>query len=143
MRFMLAFLLGLVALSGSAIAEVQPVADPDQYAKDIMAFVSNGDEAGVAKKITQTLGKPEAEQTFENGLGALKGKKVDLADKVIDKTFGKSLRKIVYYCYVENIGYVYFRFNFKLAGNGWHMVHFMFRSETQELFPKDFIESGA
>lgn len=67
---------------------------------------------------------------------------VDLADKVLDKTFGKSLRQIIYYCYIKKIGYVYFRFNFKLAGNGWHMVHFIFRREAQELFPKDFIEGG-
>jgi hypothetical protein len=88
------------------------------------------------------LGKPGNEQTFENGLGALKDKMVDLADKVLDKTFGKSLRQIIYYCYIKKIGYVYFRFNFKLAGNGWHMVHFIFRREAQELFPKDFIEGG-
>jgi hypothetical protein len=40
---------------------------------------------------------------------------------------------------VEDIGFVYFRFNFKMTGTGWVLANFNFKSETEELFPKDFV----
>lgn len=46
----------------------------------------------------------------------------------------------MYYAHVEDIGFVYFRYNFKMTGAGWRLVNFTFKEETNELFPKDFID---
>jgi hypothetical protein len=143
MRWMLACLFGLIALSlypTIAIAEAQRIDEPDKYAGEIMALLSNNDVVSVSKKISDTVGNPSYEQPLQGALGALTGKKIDYTDKVIDNTFGKSLRQIVYYCRVENIGFVYFRFNFKMSSSGWTLANFTFKTETQELFPKDFID---
>jgi hypothetical protein len=119
MRWMLACLFGLIALSlypTIAIAEAQRIDEPDKYAGEIMALLSNNDVVSVSKKISDTVGNPSYEQPLQ---GALTGKKIDYTDKVIDNTFGKSLRQIVYYCRVENIGFVYFRFNCQAAAGHW------------------------
>jgi len=84
--------------------------------------------------------KPEAAEALTNGLKLLEGRKIDFAKKVIDKDFSNGLRQIVYYAYVENIGFVYFRVNFKMTSTGWILANFNFKSETIELFPKDFVE---
>ena len=143
MRSMLAGLFGLIALSlhsAIAIAEAQRVGDPDKYAGEVMALLSNNDLMSVSKKISDTVGNPSYVQALQSALSALIGKKIDYTDKVIDNTFGKSLRQIAYYCRVENIGFVYFRFNFKMSSSGWTLANFTFKTETQELFPKDFID---
>ena len=142
MRSTLACLFGLVALllhSAVAVADPQRVNDPDKYAGEVMALLANNDVASVAKKVSETIGKPTYADNVQNALKAFVDKKVDYSDKVIDKTFGKSLRQIVYYCFVENVGFIYFRFNFKNSSTGWILANFIFKSETNELFPKDFI----
>ena len=32
------------------------------------------------------------------------------------------------------------RFNFKMSKDGWILANFNFKSETNELFPKDFVD---
>ena len=143
MRCMLACLFGLLALSlhsAIAIAEAQRIDEPDKYAGEIMALLSNNDVVSVSKKISDTVGNPSYAERLESALNALTGKKIDYTDKIVDNTFGKSLRQIVYYCFVENIGFVYFRFNFKMSSRGWILANFIFKSEINELFPKDFID---
>jgi hypothetical protein len=58
---------------------------------------------------------------------------------MIANTIG-ALRQIVYYSYLEGLGFVYFRFNFKMTSTGWILANFSFKDETNELFPKDFTE---
>ena len=143
MRCILACLFGLIALSlhsAIAIAEPQRIDEPDKYAGEIMALLSNNDVVSVSKKISDTVGTPSYVQALQSALSALTGKKIDYTDKVIDNTFGKSHRQIVYYFFVENIGFVYFRFNFKMSSNGWILANFTFKTETNELFPKDFVD---
>ena len=142
MRCMLACLFGLIALlhSAIAIAEPQRIDEPDKYADEIMALLSNNDLVSVSKKISDTVGNPSYAERLESALNALTGKKIDYTDKIVDNTFGKSLRQIVYYCFVENIGFVYFRFNFKMSSRGWILANFIFKTEINELFPKDFID---
>ena len=143
MRCMLACLFGLLALSlhsAIAIAEAQRIDEPDKYAGEIMALLSNNDVVSVSKKISDTVGNPSYAERLESALNTLTGKKIDYTDKIVDNTFGKSLRQIVYYCFVENIGFVYFRFNFKMSSRGWILANFIFKTEINELFPKDFID---
>ncbi|MGH6784618.1 MAG: hypothetical protein ACREBP_08355, partial [Sphingomicrobium sp.] len=59
---------------------------------------------------------------------------------VIDNSYGKALRQIVYYTNIEGLGFVYFRFNLKMTSQGWVLAHFFFKSETNDLLPKDFVE---
>jgi hypothetical protein len=143
MRYLLACLLGLIAISLYsliAIAEAQRVEEPGKYAGEIMSLLSKNDVASVSKMIADTVGKPSYAENLQSALNALTGKKIDYTDKVVDNTFGKSLRQIVYYCFVDNVGFVYFRFNFKMSSSGWILANFIFKTETNELFPKDFID---
>lgn len=143
MRSMLACLFVVIALSlqsAAAIAAPQPIDDPDKYAGAIMALLSKSDVASASKKIAATIGKPSDADKVQGGLSLLASRNVDYSDKVIDKTFGESLRQIVYYCFVKDIGFVYFRFNFKRSSGGWLLANFNFKTETNELFPKDFID---
>ena len=126
--------------SAIAIAEPQRIVAPDKYAAEIMVLVSNNDVVSVSKKISDTIGNPSYAERLESALNALTGKKIDYTDKVIDNTFGKGLRQIVYYCFVENIEFIYFRFNFKMSSSGWILANFIFKTESSELFPKNFID---
>jgi hypothetical protein len=90
--------------------------------------------------ISETIGKPSLAENLQNALNALASKKIGYSDKVVDHSFGKGLRQIVYYCFVENIGFVYFRFNYKMSDHGWILANFIFKTETNELFPKDFVD---
>ena len=143
MRFLIACLFGLIALSlhcAPAVADAQRVSEPDKYAAEVMDLLSKNDLVSVSKMISDTVGKPSYAENLQNALAAFTGKKIDYSDKIIDNTFGKSLRQIIYYCFVENIGFVYFRFNFKMSSGGWILANFIFKTETNELFPKDFVD---
>jgi hypothetical protein len=143
MRVFLGFLFGLLALSIDAriaVAEPQYVDDPDKYAADAMRLLSNNEVASLSKMISDTIGKPSYAESLQNALNALTSKKIGYSDKVVDHSFGKGFRQIVYYCFVENIGFVYFRFNYKMSDHGWILANFIFKTETNELFPKDFID---
>jgi hypothetical protein len=70
----------------------------------------------------------------------LDNKRIDFSKKVIDKEIGGALRQIMYYVYVEDVGFLYFRLNFKMTSTGWILANFTFKSETNELFPKDFTQ---
>ena len=143
MRIVLRYLPGLPALflgATIAVAAPQNVDDPDKYAGDVMRLLSSNDIVGVAKMISDTTGQPAYEDTVQKALSVMSGKGIDYSDKVIDNTFGKSLRQIVYYCFIDKFGFVYFRFNFKMTSHGWVLAYFNFKTETNELFPKDFID---
>jgi len=143
MRITLRCVLCLLVLSlGSSLAIAEPkyVDDPDKYAAEVMRLLAKGDIAALAKTVTDSIGKPDSADSLKNALGMLGGKPIDYSDKVIDNTFGKGLRQIVYYSYVVNIGFVYYRFNFKMSSKGWILANFNFKTETNELFPKDFVD---
>jgi hypothetical protein len=143
MRIALRCALCLLVLSlapSPAIAEPKYVDDPDKYAAEVMQFLVKGDMATLAKTVTDSIGKPESADTLKNALGMLNGKTIDYNGKVIDNTFGKSLRQIVYYSFVDSVGFIYYRFNFKMSSKGWILANFNFKTETNELFPKDFVD---
>jgi len=129
------------ALTVSSLADSSArVQDPGKFCDDLFADISPFRSAEIAEKVAAAIGKPEAAEALTNGLKLLEGRKIDFAKKVIDKDFSNALRQIVYYAYVENIGFVYFRVNFKMTSTGWILANFNFKSETIELFPKDFVE---
>ena len=105
-----------------------------------METISKNRAHDVAGKIANTIGKPDASDSLLKLLQVFESRKVDFMKKAIDKDYNGALRQIVYYSYLEGIGFVYFRFNFKMTSTGWILANFSFKDETNELFPKDFTE---
>ena len=139
-KLVLCLLALWLAAPAAALAAPPPVADPDKYAAHVMDLIKKNDMTAVAKMIADSIGRPTYADTIQDGLGVVTGKTIDYSDKVIDNTFGKSLRQIVYYTFIDQTGFVYYRFNFKMSSHGWILANFIFKSENNELFPKDFID---
>jgi hypothetical protein len=143
MRIVLKCVLPLFALwLGTQIANADPqyIADPDKYAADVTQLLGEKNVASASKMIADTIGKASYADNLQNAPNALSTKNIDYSDKVVDYSFGKGLRQIVYYCFVDNVGFIYFRFNYKMSSHGWILANFIFKTETNELFPKDFVE---
>ena len=116
------------------------ISDLEKFCQDIVQMISNKARRESADVITNSMGKPELSGTLANAMQVFEGKNFDFTKKVVDKGYNGALRQIVYYSYVENLGFAYFRFNFKMTSGGWLLTNFAFKDETNELFPKDFIE---
>src|SRR5579864_416439 len=104
MRIIQRLVLLLLALSlatSMAMAAPPPIEDPDKYAAEVMRLLTKGDTAALAKMVTDSIGKPDSAEGLKNALGVLGGKPIDYNEKVIDNTFGKGLRQIVYYSFVD------------------------------------------
>lgn len=137
-RMIFAAILAL-AVPASA-AEPRRIPDLDKFCEEIVQTISNKARREAADLVANTIGKPELSGTLANALQVFEGKNFDFTKKVVDKDYNGALRQIVYYSYIENLGFAYFRFNFKMTGSGWLLANFTFKDETIELFPKDFIE---
>ena len=94
--------------------------------------------AALAKTVTDSIGKPDSADALKNALGMLGGKPIDYSDKVIDNTFGKGLRQIVYYCFVDNVGFIYYRFNFKMSSKGWILAKLQLQDRDQRTVSEGF-----
>ena len=130
----------LIALTGSALADSVRVQDPAKFCDDLFANISPFKSSEIATKIAAAIGKPDATDTLETAMKTINDKKIDFSKKVVDKDIAGALRQIVYYTFVQDIGFLYFRFNFKMSQTGWILANFNFKSETNELFPKDFVQ---
>jgi hypothetical protein len=131
----------ILTLSVPALAaESRRISDLDKFCEETMQMISNKARREAADLITNSMGKPEASGTVANALQIFEGKNFDFIKKVVDKDYNGVLHQIVYYSYVENLGFAYFRFNFKMTSGGWILANFAFKDETNELFPKDFVE---
>jgi hypothetical protein len=130
----------LVAFSAAAADEPISVPDPGKFAADTMQSLATSGTKNAAATIVNTIGRPSALDAFRSSLAPLDGKKYDFMHKVLERDYDGALRQIVYYAHVEDIGFVYFRYNFKMTAAGWRLVTFTFKEETNELFPKDFID---
>ena len=138
LRIVFAAILAL-ALPAAA-AEPRRISDPDNLCQEVMQDLSNKARGEAVDLIVSSIGKPDFSTTLANALQVFEGKNFDFTKKVIDKDYNGGLRQIVYYSYIENLGFIYFRFNFKMTSRGWVMANFTFKDETNELFPKDFTE---
>jgi hypothetical protein len=138
LRIVFAVILAL-ALPASA-AEPRRVSDPDKLCQDVMQDISNKARPEAVDLIVNSIGKLDFSTTLANALQIFEGKNFDFTKKVVDKDYNGGLRQIVYYSYIENLGFVYFRFNFKMTSTGWVLANFTFKDEANELFPKDFAE---
>jgi hypothetical protein len=138
-----AFSLALIAILAFTVPSFADgpvrIQDPEKFVVGIFGSPPRVVSVEAAKTIAVTVGKPSVTDALQGPLKIFDGKKIESLKKVIDNDFGGALRQIIYYAYVEDIGFVYFRFNFKMTGTGWVLANFNFKSETEELFPKDFV----
>ncbi len=111
------------------------IADPEKFSEEILNDFAQSRISDVATKIAGVTGAPEQKLVFESALKLLDGKKFDYRKKVVDKDYAGALRQIVHYAFIKDVGFVYFRFNYKQTGSGWVLAHFNYTSETNELFP--------
>jgi hypothetical protein len=118
--------------------QFRPIDNPEKFAEDLVQTIANGAPNDAAATISDAIGQPAALSKIQNAFQAFNGKKFDFSKKVIDNEIGGALRQIVHYSYVEQLGFIYFRFNFKMTSKGWVLANFTFKSETDELLPKDF-----
>jgi len=142
MRYLIKIATTLAALwfgVSAAMAAPQYIAAPDTYSADIIASLAQNGPGTAAKKIVETIGQPAQLESLEKAMQVLAGKHIDFSDKVVDNAYGKALREIVYYTYIEDVGFIYFRFNFKMTSHGWVLANFNFKEETNDMFPKDFV----
>ncbi len=137
-RMIFAVILALTVPASAA--DPLRISDLEKFCEDIVQMISNKARRESADVITNSMGKPELSGTLANAFQVFEGKNFDFTKKVVDKDYNGALRQIVYYSYVQNLGFVYFRFNFKMTSSGWLLAHFAFKDETNELLPKDFIE---
>ena len=118
---------------------MRPIDNPDKFTTDLIQTIANGAPNDAAGIISEAIGgQPAALSKLQNAFQVFNGKKFDFSKKVIDNEIGGALRQIINYSYVEQLGFIYFRFNFKMTSKGWVLANFTFKSETDELLPKDF-----
>jgi hypothetical protein len=129
----------LLACNAPVLAQAfRLIDDPEKFAADVVQTIANGDENDAARTISETIGQPAALSKLQNAFQVFTGKKFDFRKKVVDTEISGALRQIIHYSYVEQLGFIYFRFNFKRTSKGWMLANFNFKGETDELLPKDF-----
>jgi hypothetical protein len=116
----------------------RPTDNPEKFAADVVQTIANGASNDAAKTLSEAIGQSGSLSAMQGALRAFDGKHFDFSKKVIDNEVGGALRQIIHYSYVEQVGFIYFRFNFKMTSKGWVLANFNFKSENAELFPKDF-----
>jgi hypothetical protein len=134
----LAFIL-LFASHAAVMAQTfRPIDDPEAFAEGVVRAIANGASDDAARTLSEVGGRPDVLPNVQSALRIFDDKRFDFRKKVIDNEVGGALRQIIHYAYVEQFGFIYFRFNFKMTSKGWALAHFVFKSETNELLPKDF-----
>jgi hypothetical protein len=118
--------------------QFRPIDNPEKFAADLVQTIANGAPNDAAGTISEAIGQPAVLSKIQNAFQVFNGKKFDFSKKVIDNEIGGALRQIIHYSFVEQLGFIYFRFNFKMTSKGWVLANFTFKSETDELLPKDF-----
>ena len=109
-RLFLPAVIILFALTGPLLADAPArIQDPAKFCDDLFANISPFKAGEIAKKVAVAIGKPEVTETIANGMNLLDHKTIDFSKKVIDNEIGGTLRQIVYYVYVDSVGFVYFR----------------------------------
>jgi hypothetical protein len=135
---MVAFALLLASHAPVLAQTFRPTDNPEKFAADVVQTIANGNSTDAARTISEALGQPAVLSTLENAFQVFNGKTFYGGKKVIDNEIGDALRQIIHYSYVEQLGVIYFLFNFKLASKGWVLANFTLKSEINEPLPKDF-----
>lgn len=139
-------LLLIITTSSATLAQTptspQIIEDPGVFAVQLTVSLSRNEIRQAGQAIATAIGRPDMADHIAKSLALLEDKKFDFIRKVVDKEFYGALRQIVYYTYIENFGFIYFRFNFAMTSKGWILKNFFFKDETQDIFPKDLVHPG-
>jgi hypothetical protein len=136
MRHYFFTLLILCLLTPSAFAaEPSAIADPEKFSEEILTDFAGSRISDIATKISVATGVLEQKPGIESTLKPLDGEKFEYWKKVVDKDYAGALCQIVHYAHVRDVGFTYFRFNYKQTGSGWVLANFNYSNETTELFP--------
>jgi hypothetical protein len=103
-----------------------------------MDMLSNQKLAEVSEKIATEIGEEQQTSSIKSYLDVFKNNDFKITKQVIDKNYEGVLWQIMYYSYVDRIGFTYTRFNYKMSDRGWILANFSFKSEVNELFPPNF-----
>ena len=114
----------LASILSAKGAEVSRIQDADKFCGDVLSAISHNQLRKAVDMIAGTTGQPDSASALLSGLNLLDGKNFDFTKKVFDKDFNGALRQIVYYSYVDNLGFLYFRFNFKMTSTGFILSNF-------------------
>jgi hypothetical protein len=121
-------------------ADPIPVAEPTKYVDEFLSTLFKRNPTDAADLLAKTIGQTNHKDELATALKLFDGKRLNFGKTVIDQEFNGALRQIVHYAYIDQLGFFYFRFNFKMSKDGWILANFNFKSETNELFPKDFVD---
>jgi hypothetical protein len=124
----LAFALLLVWHAPVLAQTFRPIANPEKFAADVLQTIANNASNDAARTINEAIGQPAVLSTIQSALQIFDGKKFDFSKKVIDNEISGALRQIIHYSHVEQLGFIYFRFNLKMTSKGWVLANFNFKS---------------
>jgi len=120
-----------------SFADEQAIADQDALALETTTLAISDPAAAVDKVIS--LGNPTSQRdVFVASLKVAQNFQGGIIDKVWDKTYGTTLRQIIYMVSQDGKGTIYFRFNFKRWPKGWVLSNFAFDANDQQMFPPDW-----
>ena len=114
----IAFAMILIASLPALGADPTRVADPENFCAEVLNAISSGKPNDAANLIATTIGRADSAGELMKFLKILEDKDFDFTKKVVDKDYNNALRQIVFYSYIKNLGFVYFRFNFKMTSTG-------------------------
>ena len=114
----IAFAMILIASLPALGADPTRVADPENFCAEVLNAISSGKPSDAANLIATTIGRADSAGELMKFLKILEDKNFDFTKKVVDQDYNNALRQIVFYSYIKNLGFVYFRFNFKMTSTG-------------------------
>jgi hypothetical protein len=134
-----AILFQLVLASPFANAgTTERFSEPSKIAEELTGVLAVGDAKLLAQRIVTIMGVQDQKASLEGAFGYIAGKKADYSEVVYDKWYGTSLRRIVSIASYSDLTFLYVRYTFKRTRDGWVLVNYDFKTETQDLFPQGY-----
>jgi hypothetical protein len=132
-----ALLLAFGPVAGRA--EVQAVADSDQWIAQALKDITEGRTDDFARNYARMIDKADAFEGLAAALRVLQRSRPAFVEKAWETKAGTALREVIYVALYGQADYIYFRFVIKRHRNGWLVSHFEFKPEPGQLFPRGFI----
>jgi len=132
-----ALLLALGPVAGRA--EVQTVADPDQWITQALKDITEGRTDDFARNYTRMIDKADAFESLAGALRVLQKGRPAFIEKAWETKAGAALREVIYVALYGQTDYIYFRFVIKKNRTGWLVSHFEFKGEPGHLVPRGFV----
>jgi hypothetical protein len=136
----------VAASMGIAFAQLppKPVESPDEFAARAVERMEKGDLGELARMIGTALGVDLSDGQMERHIKQFSFFGVpQFFDVVYERTFGRSVRQIIYYAPFRNergqISPIFFNFVFMRADDGWRLGNFRYKRQVQHAIPAEWI----